>query len=69
MADSIRCISQHAESLVLSNGESEMVPAGSVSSGPVDFSDDNNKRLLKEGLILRLTKKQQSQTNNGGDDT
>lgn len=71
MADQpIRCISQHGESVTLTNGESEMVPAGGVSSGPVDLSDDNNKRLLDEGLIIAVApakKKPGGGTNSEGE--
>lgn len=71
MDSTIRCISQHAEEVVLSNGESQMVPAGDVAHD-VDLSDPNNSRLLDEGLIAIVTEKEKpkrgsGQSSEGGD--
>lgn len=69
MAVPIRCISQHAEEVLLDNGETEMVPVGDISSGAADMGDPNNKRLVEEGKILPLYKKDREALNIEGDDT
>jgi hypothetical protein len=61
-SSTIRCISQHAEPVVRSDDSVVMVPSGEVEHDAITSHPDN-KRLLDEGLIIRVP----SNSNDEGD--
>lgn len=72
MVVTIRCISQHAEEVIVGSEESApvMVPAGGFAYD-VDLSNPINSRLLAEGLIIKVPEeksKRKTGSQNEGDD-